>query len=210
VPYAGGTLFRLDDIELDPTTGSRLAALTDSSLLLLADILPTGYFAALQLLQHPKLAPFLSGNPYPRPTLALSPAGGSTTAPNNVLSIALIGLGPVGIVRTAPSSGIPKTIHQNLISFAQCASVSLLDLLWKNGISYYRIIAVDPHEQRRNLSGRSTPNSSKPNPWIHPDSTFDAVDIATAKKVAFSVDKVGFDGVIEVSSDLNPCALEVP
>jgi hypothetical protein len=211
VPYAGGTLFRLDDIELDPTTGSRLAALADSSLLLLADILPTGYFAALQLLQHPKLAPLLGGNPYPRPTLALSPAGGSTTAPNDVLSIALIGLGPVGIVRTTPSSEIPKTIHQNLISFAQCASVSLLDLLWKNGISYYRIIAVDPHEQRRELiRAIYTKLLKAKSVEIHPDSTFDAVDIATANKVAFSVDKVGFDGVIEVSSDLNPCALEVP
>jgi hypothetical protein len=101
VPYAGGTLFRLDDIELDPVTGSRLTALTDSSLLLLADILPTGYFAVLQLLQHPKLLPLLSGNPYPSPTLALdNPVRKSTTAPSDAVSIALIGLGPVGIVRT--------------------------------------------------------------------------------------------------------------
>ena len=98
VPYAGGTLFRLDDIERDPTTGSRLTALADSSLLLLADILPTGYFAALQLLQHPKLLPLLSGNPYPRPTLALSPAGEPTPTPGDALTIVLIGLGPVGIV----------------------------------------------------------------------------------------------------------------
>ena len=108
VPYAGGTLFRLDDIEPDPTTGSRLATLADSSLLLLADILPTGYFAALQLLQHPKLVPLLSGNPYPRPNLAFSPAGESTTVPSDVLNIALIGLGPVGIVRTTLPSGIPE------------------------------------------------------------------------------------------------------
>ena len=98
VPYAGGTLFRLDDIELDPTTGSGLTALADSSLLLLADILPTGYFAALQLLQHPKLLPLLSGNPYPCPTLAPNPAGESRTVPSDPLTIALIGLGPVGIV----------------------------------------------------------------------------------------------------------------
>jgi hypothetical protein len=100
VPYAGGTLFRLDDVELDPTTGSRLTTLADSSLLLLADILPTGYFAALQLLQHPKLLPFLSGNPYPHSTLAHSRTGESTMAPSGVLNVALIGLGPVGIVRT--------------------------------------------------------------------------------------------------------------
>lgn len=101
VPCAGGTLFRLDDIEPDQATGSRPTALTDSSLLLLADILPTGYFAALQLLQHPKLLPLLSGGPYPSPTLALSnPIGGLTTAPRDALSFALIGLGPVGIVCT--------------------------------------------------------------------------------------------------------------
>ena len=104
VPYAGGTLFRLDDIELDPASGSRLTALADSSLLLLADILPTGYFAALQLLQHPKLLPFLSGNSYPCPTLVPNPTGQSTTQ-GDPLNIALIGLGPVGIVRvTFPSS----------------------------------------------------------------------------------------------------------
>jgi len=108
VPYAGGTLFRLDDIEPDPTTGSRLTALADSSLLLLADILPTGYFAALQLLQHPKLLPLLSGNPYPRPTLAFGPAGESMGAPTEALNIALIGLGPVGIVRIQVTKGFAK------------------------------------------------------------------------------------------------------
>lgn len=100
VPYAGGTLFRLDDIEPDPVGGSSLAALADSSLVLLADILPTGYFAALQLLQHPKLLPLLSGNPYPSSTLVPdNPVGKSTAAPRDILNIALIGLGPVGIVR---------------------------------------------------------------------------------------------------------------
>lgn len=116
VPYAGGTLFRLDDIQPDPTTGSHLTALADSSLLLLADILPTGYFSALQLLQHPKLLPLLNGNSYPHSTLALSPAGGSTATPNEALNIALIGLGPVGIVRTTPPPS-PKAIHRDLISF---------------------------------------------------------------------------------------------
>ena len=104
VPYAGGTLFRLDDVRPDPVTGSRLATLADSSLLLLADILPTGYFAALQLLQHPKLQPLLSGNSYPRSTPAPGPAGEPTAASGDVFSIALIGLGPVGIVRTTSPS----------------------------------------------------------------------------------------------------------
>ena len=111
MPYAGGTLFSLDDVRPDPvSTGSRLAALADSSLLLLADILPTGYFAALQLLQHPKLQPLLSGNSYPRSTLAPGPAGESTAASNGMFSIALIGLGPVGIVRTTSPSNPYKIL----------------------------------------------------------------------------------------------------
>ena len=110
MPYAGGTLFRLDDVKPDPATGSRLTALADSSLLLLADILPTGYFAALQLLHHPKLLPLLSGNSYPRPTLAPGPVGESATAPSGVFSVALIGLGPVGIVRTTSLSNLNKVL----------------------------------------------------------------------------------------------------
>ena len=98
MPYAGGTLFRLDDIDPHPTTGSRLTALADSSLILLADILPTGYFAALQLLQHPKLAPLLSGSPYPRPTLEPGLAEKPINVPTDPLNIATIGLGPVGTV----------------------------------------------------------------------------------------------------------------
>jgi len=163
VPCAGGTLFCLNDIELNPTTGSRLATLADSSLLLLADILPTGYFAALQLLQHPKLVPLLKGNPYPRPTLALSPAGESVTFPSDVLNIALIGLGPVGIVRTTPPSMIPKRFteiqfhsHRALPSVSWTSSGktesrttgSSLSIRMNNG---------------GNLSRRSIPNSSKPN-----------------------------------------------
>ena len=86
-----------------------------------------------------------------------------------------------------------------------------MDLLWKNGISYYRIIAIDPHEQRRELiKAIYTKLLGAKTLAIHPDSTFDAVDIKTANKVSFSADKVGFDGVIEVSSNLNLRALEVP
>ena len=199
VPYAGGTLFRLDDIEPHPVDGSRLTGLADSSLLLLADILPTGYFAALQLLQHPKLLPLLSGNPYPCPTLALdNPVGKSTTAPRDALKIALIGLGPVGIVRSIflPSS---KTTKRNWDPILQCASVSLFDLLWKNGISHYKIIAIDPHEQRRKLIKTIYSSLLEAKHAIDPQSTFDAVDIDTSKNQSFSADKVGFDGVIEVN-----------
>ena len=123
------------------------------------------------------------------------------TSPSDVLNIALIGLGPVGIVCTTPPSTIPKRFT---ISFTQCASISLLDFLWKNGISYYRIIAVDPHEQRRELIKTIYTKLLEAKPGaINPDSTFNAVDIGTAKEASFSADKIGFDGVIEVSSDLN-------
>jgi len=87
----------------------------------------------------------------------------------------MIGLGPVGI----------------------CASVSLLDLLWKNGISHYRIIAIDPHEQRRELVKGIYAKLLESRPAIHSNSTFEAVDIETANKASFSADKIGFNGVIE-------------
>ncbi|KAF9788612.1 chaperonin 10-like protein [Thelephora terrestris] len=185
VPYAGGTLFRLDDIKPDLATESRLTTLADSSLLLLADILPTGYFAALQLLQHPKLLPLLGGNPYPHTTLALSNPVGEAATSKDLLSIALIGLGPVGI----------------------CAVVSLLDLLWKNGISYYRIIAIDPHEQRRNLIKAIYNKILDANPTLNQKSTFEAVDIETAKQRGFSADNAGFDGVIEAVGNTSAISL---
>ena len=162
VPYAGGTLFRLDDVKPDPVTGSRLAALADSSLLLLADILPTGYFAALQLLQHPKLQPLLSGNSYPRSTLASGPTGESTAASSDVFSIALIGLGPVGIVRTTSLSNLDE-ILRDLITFRSAPpSVS-----WtSSGRTGSRTIGLSPSTRTNrgeNASRRSTPDSSKLN-----------------------------------------------
>lgn len=198
VPYAGGTLFRLDDIGPDPVTGSRLTTLADSSLILLSDILPTGYFAAIQLLQHPKLAPLLSGNTYPRPTLEPGLAGEPINASTEPLNVAMIGLGPVGIVRIIFSSTRSWNDSPKLAP-SQCASVSLLDLLWKNGVSYYRIIAVDPNEQRRELIKGIYAKLIEAGPTIHPNSTFEAVDIETANRSSFSADKIGFDGVIEVS-----------
>lgn len=204
MPYAGGTLFRLDDIEAGLATGSRL---TDSSLLLLADILPTGYFAALQLLEHPKLRALLSGKPYPHSTLASGGStGGQMTTSREILNIALIGLGPVGIVSTTISSKISgRSSDRAPVPFlSQCATVSLLDLLWKNEILHYRVIAVDPHEQRRNLIKAIYNKLLQTVPTINPKSTFDAIDIETSKRNFFSVDGVGFDGVIEVNLYLVP------
>lgn len=166
VPYAGGTLFRLDDIESDSATGSRLTALADNSLLLLADILPTGYFAALQLLQHPKLLPLLNGNPYPSPTLVANPAGESTVAPSDALNIALIGLGPVGIVRiTFPPT--PKV--RILISLHSAPSSVSWTSSGRTGSRTIGSLPLIRTNRDEKLSMRSTSNSSKPNPQLIPN-----------------------------------------
>lgn len=133
IPKAGGTLFNLNDSSswsssLAPEAKAQaLLGLSDSSLLLLADILPTGLFAAVQALSHPKLQPFLTGRPWP---LCLTP-GVETNHPALILeerklTLAIIGLGPVGI----------------------CATVALLDALAARGIPY-NIVAIDPLASRR-------------------------------------------------------------
>jgi len=134
VPKAGGTLFNLSDpstwstslpIEVRQTALSKIA---DSSLLVLADILPTGVFAATQLMNHPKLAPILSGKPWPLCFTPDADAGNEVglLAEDRVLNLAIIGLGPVGI----------------------CTLVSILDILATRTIAY-RIVAIDPLESRR-------------------------------------------------------------
>ena len=103
IPKAGGTLFSLTALA---KSNSQVLELADSSLLLLADILPTGVFAALQALQHPKLSPFLTGSAYPSssfvPAGILETAGVGAMKPLEVedraLTIAIVGLGPVGVV----------------------------------------------------------------------------------------------------------------
>ncbi|KAG5639203.1 hypothetical protein H0H81_005682 [Sphagnurus paluster] len=134
VPKAGGTLFNLSNSNTWSSALSQqekekaLNGLDDSSLLMLADILPTGVFAALQALSHPKVQPILTGRPWP---LCFSPevSGGnevSLTPEDRVLTMAIIGLGPVGI----------------------CAAVSLLDALATRQIPF-RIVAIDLLESRR-------------------------------------------------------------
>ena len=138
VPKAGGTLFNLSN----PTTWTTslsalekekaLAGLPDSSLLMLADILPTGVFAALQAINHPKVLPVVTGCPWPQ---CLTQATTNTdhgdevslmTPEDRILTFAIIGLGPVGI----------------------CAAISLLDVLATRKLPF-RIVAVDPIESRR-------------------------------------------------------------
>ncbi|KAI0716081.1 chaperonin 10-like protein [Fomitopsis betulina] len=123
IPKAGGTLFSLTALaKSDP----HVLALADSSLLLLADILPTGVFAALQALQHPKLSPLLTGSAYPSNPALTTPL----QTEDRTLTIAVVGLGPVGV----------------------CATVSLLHMLQRiredKGIDY-RVVAIDPNESRR-------------------------------------------------------------
>ena len=81
-----------------------LSQVSDSSLLLLADILPTGVFAAMQALQHPKISPMLTGKPYPyggftpNGPIAQGQASTQVQAHDRTLTIGIIGLGPVGVV----------------------------------------------------------------------------------------------------------------
>lgn len=95
---------------------------------MLADILPTGIFAALQALNHPKVAPVITGKPWPL-CFDQSDASGSAvsfTASDKVLTVAIIGLGPVGV----------------------CATISMLDALATRQLPF-RIVAIDPLEARR-------------------------------------------------------------
>jgi len=134
VPRAGGTLYNLDEISSvsahpDQETKQTIGKLADSSLLLLCDILPTGVFAAFQALNHPKLQPMLTSTPYPQSSGTAVLESGlpvSLKAEDNALTIAVVGLGPVGV----------------------CALIALLDMLYARD-SKFRIIAIDPTEMRR-------------------------------------------------------------
>jgi hypothetical protein len=120
VPNAGATLFKIPpDSAKDPNEQARWKSLAPESLLLLADILPTGCFAALQALQHPNVLPYLSGKPYLQssPLHAFGPVPGTGLAQSEQLTdaekrltIGIIGLGPVGLV--SPSlCGFPCEAH---------------------------------------------------------------------------------------------------
>lgn len=102
VPKAGGTLFKVDSISV-PSPNSSTPHVADSSLLLLADILPTGVFAAVQALQHAKLGPMVSAVPYPFSGYMTDTQLTATLPPlsldDRILTFAVVGLGPVGVVR---------------------------------------------------------------------------------------------------------------
>ncbi|KDN37889.1 hypothetical protein RSAG8_09863, partial [Rhizoctonia solani AG-8 WAC10335] len=132
-PHAGGTLFRIpqDDSILgnEPVARTRTS---DASLILLGDILPTGYFAALQAIQHPNLAYAFARKTFPViPSFvnAFVTGGESIKVQESdaKLVFAVVGLGPVGL----------------------CALISLVELLGLSGTSNFAIVAVDPNETRR-------------------------------------------------------------
>ncbi|KAG8713678.1 hypothetical protein FRC11_011461 [Ceratobasidium sp. 423] len=133
VPHAGGTLFRIpqDDNVLGSEPVARIRT-SDASLILLGDILPTGYFAALQAIQHPNLAYAFARKTFPViPSFvnAFVTGGESIKVQESdaKLVFAVVGLGPVGL----------------------CALISLVELLGLSGVSNFAIVAVDPNEARR-------------------------------------------------------------
>jgi len=105
IPKAGGTLI---SIHADgPFNSSLEEILPPEMAILLADILPTGYFAALQAFQHPNLAFLLSrgdvGLVYQASAEEVvdnSDAKGAYSE-GRLITFAVIGLGPVGVVRHA-------------------------------------------------------------------------------------------------------------
>ena len=99
VPKAGGTLF------LAPTLSTGTDMVSEESLLLMGDVLPTGYFAALQALRHSNLQTVIDHSPFPGSwTLGASVQHSITPADvpddETIITCAVVGLGPVGIVRT--------------------------------------------------------------------------------------------------------------
>jgi len=137
VPLAGGTLFSLSTPPTsvdDPLSLSQeLSYLPDPTVLLLADVLPTGLFVVLQALTHPKLAPIFTGIPWPhnvgQPAWGTLLSGSTLpylSSADKVLDVGIVGLGPVGL----------------------CATLALLDYLVRADVRH-RIVAVDPNESRR-------------------------------------------------------------
>lgn len=134
VPCAGGTLYNLEGIlaaSVNPTKDT-IGKLADSSLLLLSDILPTGVFAAFQALNHPKMLPILTSRAYPDSSGADSLEGGLSTpltAEDKVLTIAIVGLGPVGVVcrgsLAEPDAVANTTMNTNSVRVSRCSTCSI-------------------------------------------------------------------------------------
>ena len=113
VPKAGGTLFRVSDVR-SLSTKEHFTLPSRSSLLLRADILPTGVFAASQALQHAKLSPMLSGVPYPFGSFVPYEihSTSSVQETDRMITIAVVGLGPVGVVSRVSIYSIRMTLNE--------------------------------------------------------------------------------------------------
>jgi hypothetical protein len=103
VPHAGGTLFKFPPDDAPSSEIATWDRVSDASLILLGDILPTGYFAALQAIQHPNLAYAFEGKPFPVPSTSLKASTVDTPVvklrgEDCKLTFAVVGLGPVGLV----------------------------------------------------------------------------------------------------------------
>jgi hypothetical protein len=119
VPKAGGTLFLVPRL---PSTRS----VTDQSLLLLGDVLPTGYFAALQALRHPNLQTLIGPDHTPFSgywTLATSVQRPDSPTElldeEKVITCAVVGLGPVGILRMAFRSSPVTKLSLSAVCISQ-------------------------------------------------------------------------------------------
>ncbi|KAG8684216.1 hypothetical protein FRC09_015540, partial [Ceratobasidium sp. 395] len=188
VPHAGGTLFKFPPDDAPSSEVTTWDRVSDASLVLLGDILPTGYFAALQAIQHPNLAYGFAGRPFPAPSGSLKASTVDTPLvkleeEDCKLTFAVVGLGPVGL----------------------CALVSLVELLGLTGVSDFGIIAVDPNQSRRQTAEvmLQATGSTVPGGTIRVVSLEDAAKIANELSSGSGCDAiVGNNSALELAYDL--------
>ncbi|KAG9128440.1 hypothetical protein FRC07_011197, partial [Ceratobasidium sp. 392] len=186
VPHAGGTLFKFPPDDAPSSEVTTWDHISDASLILLGDILPTGYFAALQAIQHPNLAHAFAGRPFPAPSASLKASTVDTSiaklqAEDCKLTFAVVGLGPVGL----------------------CVLVSLVELLGLTGVSNFNIIAIDPNQSRRHTAEAVLQAFGST-----PGGTIRVVSLDDAAKTAHELSGgYGCDAVLEIVG--NNSALEV-
>jgi hypothetical protein len=153
VPKAGGTLYCLSGAgdfwsRSSQTNVNARPELPDSSLLLMCDILPTGVFAAFQALNHPKMLPMSTGLPFPTSSFRADGLSGAEKlgSEDTILTIAVVGLGPVGLVSLLIHLGTLELVFMGIM--VECACISLLDMLATRQMTF-RVVAVDLVEARR-------------------------------------------------------------
>lgn len=100
IPKAGGTLIPIVTLSSHPPQPPEFRP---DQALLLADILPTGLYAVKQAFQHPNMAQILNRNAMPTGIGFVDKSfrkeiAGVVVTMEHVVNIAIIGLGPVGLV----------------------------------------------------------------------------------------------------------------